>query len=214
MIALVAGDPADPAVVLLHAGTHARPFWEASAHSLVSAGHHVVSLHLRSSADSNWAPGSDCGLNAMTDKLLAVLRQLRSKPALIGASLGGLVALQAVGESGTRIASSLVLVDLPPGLVPEELAGLRGNMRGYGGEFASRAEAAARRVNLPTFLVEGALGDPADDEGARQLQTLIPNAAYVNLASMHRGATGDRNGVFNAALMDFLNQCIALGQPT
>ena len=195
MITDVAGDPADPAVVFLHAGIHARQFWEASARNLVDAGHHVVSLDLRDYSDGDWAPGGDYGMQAMTDDLLSVLRQLPSKPALIGASLGCLVALQAVAGSSAQIASSLILVDLPPGLVAEDLA-------------------AARLINLPTFLVQGVLGDPAGEEAARLLQTRIPNAAYVNLANMGGEASGDRNGIFNAALLDFLNQCISLGQPT
>ena len=78
LVADVAGDPMDPAVVFLHAGGQTRHFWKRSARNLVRAGHHVVALDLRGHGDSEWAQDGDYGMKAMTDDLLAVLGQFPS----------------------------------------------------------------------------------------------------------------------------------------
>lgn len=118
----VGGDPARPAVVLLHGGGQTRHSWNKLARHLVQLGYHAVSLDLRGHGDSDWAPQGDYSVDAFAADLHAVLGQLQRPPVLIGASLGGITSLLAVGECERTIARGLVLVDVVPRM---EEAGLR-----------------------------------------------------------------------------------------
>jgi flavin reductase (DIM6/NTAB) family NADH-FMN oxidoreductase RutF/pimeloyl-ACP methyl ester carboxylesterase len=128
LMADVSGDPAEPAVVLLHGGGQTRHSWREAAKALAQAGRYVVSLDLRGHGESDWAPDGDYGIGAFALDLREVLRQLPragatsdpdALPALVGASLGGLTSLVAVGEAEEPIARALVLVDVTPQMDPE-----------------------------------------------------------------------------------------------
>ena len=123
LVADVGGDPANPAVVLLHGGGQTRHSWSEAARALIVAGRYVVSLDLHGHGESEWAADGDYSLEAFALNLREVLRQLpgsvagadpETLPALVGASLGGLTALTAVGEAEVPIARALVLVDVTP----------------------------------------------------------------------------------------------------
>lgn len=138
----VGGDPGDPAVVFLHGGGQTRHSWRAAAAALVASGHYVVSLDLRGHGASEWAADGDYSLDALVEDLYAVLRQLPTKPTLVGASVGGLVALTAIGESRCRIATALVLVDVTPRIDPIGENRVREFMQAHVDGFASLEEAA------------------------------------------------------------------------
>jgi len=108
----VGGDPAHPAVILMHGGGQTRGSWGKTARELARGGHHVISLDLRGHGESTWAPDGDYRLDAFAADLRRVIATLPRPPALVGASLGGLTALMTVGESDETIASALVLVDV------------------------------------------------------------------------------------------------------
>lgn len=108
----VGGDPAHPAVILMHGGGQTRGSWGKTAQELARGGHHVISLDLRGHGESTWAPDGDYRLDAFAADLRRVIATLPRPPALVGASLGGLTALMTVGESDGTIASALVLVDV------------------------------------------------------------------------------------------------------
>lgn len=110
----VAGDPQSPTVVLLHGGGQTRYSWGKLARRLARLDHHVISLDLRGHGDSDWAPDGDYRLDAFAADLNAVIEQLPQPPVLIGASLGGIASLLAVGGSGRSRARGLVLVDVVP----------------------------------------------------------------------------------------------------
>ena len=101
-------------IVFLHGGGQTRQSWKTGAESMAAAGYDVVSLDLRGHGQSSWALDGDYGLSAYISDLQAVLAQIRPKPILIGASLGGLICATAIGESGDHIARALVLVDVTP----------------------------------------------------------------------------------------------------
>ena len=61
---------------------------------------------------------------------------------VVGASLGGLIALVTVGETPARIASRLILVDVTPMIDPEGEARIIGFMKAHPQGFASVEEAA------------------------------------------------------------------------
>ena len=115
------GDPGDPPVVLLHGGGQTRHSWANSARLLGDAGWYALTVDLRGHGDSDWSPDGDYQFQRFADDVRAIAISLPAKPALVGASLGGMASLLAVGESDDEIASALVLVDIAPRV---ELAGV------------------------------------------------------------------------------------------
>ncbi|MCW5892974.1 MAG: alpha/beta fold hydrolase [bacterium] len=106
------GNPAHRPVLLLHGGGQTRHAWGGTAATLADAGFHAVSLDLRGHGDSGWAPDADYRVDAFADDLCAVAAQLGRKPAVVGASLGGLALLVAMGERPDPPAAAVVLVDI------------------------------------------------------------------------------------------------------
>jgi pimeloyl-ACP methyl ester carboxylesterase len=125
------GDPAAPPVLLLHGGGQTRHAWGGTAAALAAHGWHAVSLDLRGHGDSGWAPAADYSVDAFARDLSAVARQLTSKPAVVGASLGGLAALIAQGEHAE-----------PPRVDPAGVERIIGFMTAHPDGFATLEEAA------------------------------------------------------------------------
>jgi pimeloyl-ACP methyl ester carboxylesterase len=136
------GDPSAPPVLLLHGGGQTRHAWGGTAAALASHGRHAISLDLRGHGDSGWDPEADYRVETFARDLCAVARQLPSRPAVVGASLGGLAALIAQGESDTPPASAVVLVDIAPRVDPVGVGRIVEFMTGYPDGFASLEEAA------------------------------------------------------------------------
>ncbi len=111
----VAGDPADPVVILLHGGGQTRHAWGGALASLARTGWYALSLDLRGHGESDWSSDGDYGIDRFASDVVAVASQYRL-PVLVGASLGGMSALTAIGESPTQFAGGLVLVDVVPKL--------------------------------------------------------------------------------------------------
>ncbi len=110
----LAGDPGDPPVVLLHGGGQTRHSWHTTAGSLVARGWCAYSVDLRGHGDSDWPIDGDYRADSFAGDVAAVARALPQPPALVGASLGGISALAAVGGSPPGLARALVLVDVAP----------------------------------------------------------------------------------------------------
>jgi len=117
----VAGDPADPAVLLFHGGGQTRHSWSGALFDLAGRGFHVVTVDLRGHGDSDWSPDGDYGPDVFSSDIISVARRF-DRPALVGASLGGLSSLRAIARTeDDPIASGLVLVDVAPNV---EMAGV------------------------------------------------------------------------------------------
>ena len=268
----VAGDPAGPPVVLLHGGGQTRHAWGTTLDVLARRGWFAYTVDLRGHGESDWASDGDYTMDAFAADVLALAKCLRQPPVLVGASLGGLSALTAVGEDedGRRIARALVLVDVAPRLEeqgrnrigsfmmanmdhgfaslddvadaiaaynphrprPSDLSGLRKNLRqradgrwfwhwdprfisGRLGSTeetrstltdADRFEEAARRLTVPTLLVRGRTSDLLSEEGARHFLSLTPHAQLVDVAGAGHMVAGDRNDLFNDAVVRFLDE--------
>jgi pimeloyl-ACP methyl ester carboxylesterase len=136
------GDPSAPPVLLLHGGGQTRHAWGGTAAALASHERQAISLDLRGHGDSGWDPEADYRVETFARDLCAVARQLPSRPAVVGASLGGLAALIAQGESDTPPASAVVLVDIAPRVDPVGVVRIVEFMTGYPDGFASLEEAA------------------------------------------------------------------------
>jgi pimeloyl-ACP methyl ester carboxylesterase len=115
LVADVEGDNSNPPVVLLHGGGQTRHSWGTTLSLLAQQGWRAYSVDLRGHGDSQWATDGDYTLDAFAGDVVAISRALHSSPALVGASLGGVASLAAIGEHpDERIARSLVLVDVAP----------------------------------------------------------------------------------------------------
>lgn len=139
------GDPTRPAVIFLHGGGQTRHAWGDTAERFAAEGFYTVTLDLRGHGDSGWSPDGDYDIQRFVDDLWAVLRQLPPQPqlpALVGASLGGVTSLVAVGTAPQPIARKLVLVDIVPRINPEGAQRIHGFMSANPGGFASVEEAA------------------------------------------------------------------------
>ncbi|MDI2125341.1 alpha/beta fold hydrolase [Yinghuangia seranimata] len=102
-------------VLLLHGGGQARGSWTRSAAALAAHGWTALALDQRGHGDSDWAADGDYTIDAFIADVRAVaaevVREQGAPPVLVGASLGGWVALLAEGERpGT--ARGLALVDI------------------------------------------------------------------------------------------------------
>ena len=139
----VGGDSNAPPVILMHGGGQTRNAWLDAATALVTGGYHVVSLDLRGHGESDWASDGDYRLEAFIADLKAVIATLASPPALVGASLGGIVSLMTAGERSARpLARALVLVDVTPRVERQGADQIRGFMLGTASGFKDIDEAA------------------------------------------------------------------------
>jgi flavin reductase (DIM6/NTAB) family NADH-FMN oxidoreductase RutF/pimeloyl-ACP methyl ester carboxylesterase len=153
------GSPEDPAVLLLHGGGQTRRSWRAAARALAAAGRYAIALDLRGHGDSEWATDGRYDLAAFAADVRAVLSSLQTRPAVVGASIGGLAALAALSENGETLASGLVLVDAAPWMDAEASARTGAALRRHGEGFADLDEAlaAAREVSNRPFASAEAL---------------------------------------------------------
>jgi non-heme chloroperoxidase len=132
-----------PDVLLLHGGGQTRHSWTETARRLAQAGWHAVSLDLRGHGESDWSPVGDYDWDAFVRDLHCVLEQFHGLPAVVGASLGGLTALMAEGESESSVMSAVVLVDITPRFERDGVHRIIQFMTGRPDGFASVEEAAA-----------------------------------------------------------------------
>lgn len=138
----VGGDSGNPPVILLHGGGQTRHSWGQAARELVQAGLHVISLDLRGHGDSAWAPNGDYALSSFAEDLRCVIATLTQPPVLVGASLGGVTSMIAIGEAERPLARALVLVDVVPHMRPEGVEHIRNFMTANLGGFSNLDEAA------------------------------------------------------------------------
>src|SRR5579862_6198716 len=108
------GEPSAPPVVLLHGGGQTRHSWGTTARALADRGWRAYTVDLRGHGESEWAADGDYTLDAFAGDIVAVVAALDQRPALVGASLGGVSSMTAIAESPEPIATALVLVDVAP----------------------------------------------------------------------------------------------------
>ncbi len=264
-----AGDPDGPSVVLLHGGGQTRHSWGTTLGVLGSGGWQAYSVDLRGHGKSEWSRDGDYSLEAFADDIVLLATSLATPPVLVGASLGGISSLAAIGEHpDLDVARGLVLVDVAPSIEekgrqrigafmtkhlaegfgsldevadaiqaynphrprPSDLSGLEKNLRrGEDGRWywhwdpafitgtrssadetrsslvdKNRLHDAARAIAVPTLLVRGRMSDLLSEEGAQELLDLVPHAQLADVAGAGHMVAGDRNDLFNDAVVSFL----------
>jgi peroxiredoxin len=136
------GSPGAPPVVLLHGGGQTRGSWSGAGPELAAAGWHVLAVDGRGHGDSDWSPDGLYDLDRFAADVEALARSLPAPPVFVGASLGGMSALLAVGERGAP-ARAVVLVDVAHRAEDEGIQQIVDFMTGRPEGFASVDEAAA-----------------------------------------------------------------------
>jgi pimeloyl-ACP methyl ester carboxylesterase len=69
-----------------------------------------------------------------------------------------------------------------------------------------RLERAVDALTIPTLLVRGRSSDLLSEEGAEDFLARVPHAEYADVAGAGHMVAGDRNEVFNRAILDFLDR--------
>ena len=264
------GDPDGPPVVLLHGGGQTRYAWGSTARVLAERGWHVFRVDLRGHGESDWPDDGDYGPEAFAGDVYEISRSFPAPPVLVGASLGGIASMVAIGTHDEPVARALVLVDVAPKIEqdgamrigafmsehledgfasldevadavaaynphrprPTDLSGLKKNVRQRAdgrwvwhwdprfmkGKLGSRDETraslvhegrlqdAARNITVPTLLVRGRVSDLLSEEGAQDLLRLVPHAEYVDVDGAGHMVAGDKNDLFNDAIVTFLDK--------
>ena len=111
----VKGDPHDPAVLMFHGGGQTRHAWGGALQALASRSWYASSFDLPGHGESGWASDGVYDLDLFARSVAAAAGDFRS-PVLVGASLGGISSLVAIGEGLVPDAAALVLVDVTPTL--------------------------------------------------------------------------------------------------
>jgi pimeloyl-ACP methyl ester carboxylesterase len=214
------GSATDPPVILLHGGGQTRYSWGGTARTLANHGWQALSVDLRGHGESDWAPRGDYRLSSFARDILAIIGELPARPALVGASLGGLTSLFLEGELAPGSSTSLVLVDVAPRIEQRGADRIRDFMEQPEG-FADLDEAAdaiaaynplrKRPSNLeglkknlregedgrwywhwdPAFIQPKMRGDMPDSEMLDEARMMAASAALTVPALLVRGRMSD-----------------------
>jgi pimeloyl-ACP methyl ester carboxylesterase len=71
---------------------------------------------------------------------------------------------------------------------------------------ADRLDRAVESLRIPTLLVRGRSSDLLSEEGARDFLARVPHAEFADVAGAGHMVAGDRNEVFNRAILEFLDR--------
>lgn len=260
------GGPEDaPSVILLHGGGQTRHSWNRAVASLRAEGLRTLSFDARGHGDSDWSPDGAYSLGDRAGDLKAVVNLLDGPFILVGASLGGATAIEAI-HGGLRPAG-LVLVDIVPEPESRGIERVLSFMRGHPDGFGSIEEAAAavdaynpRRArtdnasglmknlrrgdngrlywhwdprmldgpqgthlgtmpkaaetlttlpDLPVLLVRGLSSDVVSDASIAAFRRRLPWLEVADIAGAGHMVAGDRNDIFNDAIIAFARRVLA-----
>jgi pimeloyl-ACP methyl ester carboxylesterase len=154
------GDPQDPPLLFLHGGGQTRGAWAEAAQRIAPLGYHVHALDLRGHGESDWSPDGRYSIERFAEDVRAVGASLPAPPVLVGASLGGVCSMLAMGEEPRAPGRALVLVDIAHRPEPVGVTRVLAFMRARPDGFASLEEAGAAvsaylEHRLPPESLEG-----------------------------------------------------------
>ena len=131
------------------------------------------------------------------------------------------------GFASVEEAADAVAAYLPHRRRPEDLSGLRKNLRlgddgrhywhwdpafievvsrQQPGDTLTRAEEVVRALTVPTLLIRGKLSDLLSEEGVQHFLELVPHARYVDVSGAAHMVAGDVNDRFTRAVVAFLDE--------
>ena len=135
-------------ILLFPGAGQTRHAWRRSAHTFATGGFDVTSFDLRGHGASAWAADGDYSIDAFVGDVRAILKRMIRPVTLVGASIGGIAAVIALGERVSdenfdEKVRSLVLVDVVPTMSKSGLDHIRSFMSLGSSGFADLEEAAA-----------------------------------------------------------------------
>lgn len=263
----VGGPDGAPLVLLMHGGGQTRHSWAGAMRSLVNAGYRVANLDARGHGESEWSSDKAYSIHDRVRDVRAVIDRLGKPFAMVGASMGGLTSIHAIG-SGME-PNALILVDIVPDMEPAGVSRIVNFMNANHSGFASLDEAAdavaayyperprpkdpsglmknlrlrdggrlywhwdpvmfdvespaqfreplaestiklGQRPDIPVLVVRGRLSDIVSDDSIASFRSKVPHANSVDVSGAGHMVAGDKNDVFNAAVIDFLTQHMPL----
>ncbi|MBA4354473.1 MAG: alpha/beta hydrolase [Novosphingobium sp.] len=134
-------------VLLAHGGGQTKRAWKRVTAMLAANGFRTIAIDLRGHGDSAWAEAGAYDITDFAGDLIAIAGALDRKPALIGASLGGLAGIVAEGELAPGSFASLTLVDITPQMEAGGVARVVGFMAANAREGFASPEDAARVIS-------------------------------------------------------------------
>jgi pimeloyl-ACP methyl ester carboxylesterase len=144
--------PTGRPVLLLHGGGQTRHAWSRTARDIAKKGWHAVAVDQRGHGDSEWVADRAYAFADYAADAAAIARQVEqeqgAKPVVIGASLGGIASLLALGNPGAAVFSGLILVDIVPRMDPRGVDHIQGFMRARASDGFASVEEAAEAVAL------------------------------------------------------------------
>jgi len=141
LVADAYGAPGAPGVLLLHGGGQTRHAWRRTARALAKHGFYAVALDLRGHGESDWVHDGVYRHADGGEDVRRVIASFAAPPIVVGASLGGMVALSIEGVYAPGSTSGIVLVDVAHDAVPEGIERIVGFMESGTSGFASLEEA-------------------------------------------------------------------------
>ena len=215
----------DPAVLMIHGGGQTRTVWADASAALVDAGRRVINLDLRGHGGSEWPTDGRYDFDAYVQDVRAVLAQLGSRPVIVSATLGGWIAMVALGNDAATLASGLVLVDLPIQVSDEASRAIGDRMRQRAedadgkpvwdtrlldvfdvSDMPERLAAAAPKISLPVLFVRGGLSQLVSPADAQAFVGTLPDVESAEVENANLLINAERNDAFNALLLDFLER--------
>jgi len=112
------GDPKSPTVLLSHGGGQTRHSWGNTAKALANKGWYAVAYDHRGHGDSQWSDDGSYHIDLFAEDQRELAAHF-DRPVLVGASLGGISAMIAQGETPDEVFRAVVLVDIVPRMNPE-----------------------------------------------------------------------------------------------
>jgi len=131
--------PPRGSIVMLHGGGQTRHSWRVSSALFARAGWKVLAYDARGHGDSDWDPTGDYRFDAMVSDLSRACALVGGDPVVVGASMGGIVAMLTAGEA-PGFARALVLVDITPRVEESGAARIRDFMEASPDGFADLQE--------------------------------------------------------------------------
>lgn len=108
------GDSSHPAVLMLHGAGQNRHAWKGTAGALAQAGYFVLTIDARGHGDSDWSSSQSYDSDHVAADIHIVLERFDQRPAVVGASMGGMASLAAQRLAERQLYAALVLVDITP----------------------------------------------------------------------------------------------------
>ncbi|GGD86921.1 peroxidase [Tsuneonella deserti] len=143
LVAEAHGDIRGMPVLLAHGGGQTRRAWKRVMGDLAQAGFRAIAFDMRGHGASEWSKTGAYDIRDFAADLIAAAASMEVKPALVGASLGGLAGLMAEGDLAPGTFASLTLVDIAPRMEPGGVARVVGFMEEHvDSGFGSPEEAA------------------------------------------------------------------------